>query len=98
MHHATAHGAQGPKTKPGTLDFDSLIKTIYDTPYKGVWNYYKFPKEANENALAPGEVEVGTFMKGFFFPTVQLMDGKAKVIWPLEYAAAEFQLPPWLKA
>ncbi len=84
--------------KAGTLDFDTLVKTIYDTPYKGVWNLYKFPKEANENALAPGEVEVGPFMKGFFFPMVQLMDGKAKVIWPLEYAAAEFQAPPWLKA
>ncbi len=83
--------------KAGTLDFDTLINTIYAMPYKGVWNLYKFPKEANENALAPNEVEVGPFMEGFFFPMVQLMDGKAKVIWPLEYAAAEFQAPPWLK-
>ena len=40
----------------------------------------------------------GEFMKGFFFPMVQLMDGKAQVIWPLEYAKAQFQEPPWLKA
>jgi hypothetical protein len=26
------------------------------------------------------------------------MDGKAHVIWPLEHAKAEFQVPPWLKA
>ncbi len=84
--------------KAGTLDFDTLVKTIYDTPYKGVWNLYKFPREANENALAPNEVEVGPFMKGFFFPMVQLMDGKAQVIWPLEYAAGDFQAPPWLQA
>ena len=37
-------------------------------------------------------------MEGFFFPMVQLMDGEARVIWPLEYAKAEFQAPPWLKA
>jgi branched-chain amino acid transport system substrate-binding protein len=84
--------------KAGTLDFDRLVQTIYDTPYKGVWNFYQFPKEANENALAPNEVMTGGFMEGFFFPTVQLMDGQAKVIWPLDYAAAEFQAPPWLKA
>jgi branched-chain amino acid transport system substrate-binding protein len=84
--------------KAGSLDFDTLVNTIYDMPYKGVWNLYKFAKEANENALAPNEVEVGPFMKGFFFPMVQLMDGKAQVIWPLEYAAADFQAPPWLKA
>jgi branched-chain amino acid transport system substrate-binding protein len=84
--------------KAGTLDFDTLVNTIYDMPYKGVWNLYKFPRQANENALAPNEVEVGPFMKGFFFPMVQLMDGKAQVIWPLEYAAAKFQAPPWLQA
>ncbi len=84
--------------KAGKLDFDTLVETIYETPYKGVWNVYKFPREANENALAPNEVEVGPFMEGFFFPTVQLIDGKAQVIWPSEHAAAEFQVPPWLKA
>jgi hypothetical protein len=29
---------------------------------------------------------------------VQLMGGEAHVIWPLEFAKAEFQAPPWLKA
>ena len=37
--------------KAGTLDFDKLVETIYDTPYKGVWNFYQFPTEASENAL-----------------------------------------------
>ncbi|MGH6943968.1 MAG: ABC transporter substrate-binding protein, partial [Geminicoccaceae bacterium] len=84
--------------KAGTLDFGTLVNTVYETPYKGVWNMYKFPREANQYALAPNEVMTGEFMQGFFFPTVQLMKGEAKVIWPLDYAAAEFQTPPWLKA
>ena len=78
--------------KAGTLDFDKLVETIYENPYRGVWNYYQFAREPGPNALAPGEVMTGEFMKkGFFFPMVQLMDGKAQVIWPLEYAKAEFQ-------
>jgi branched-chain amino acid transport system substrate-binding protein len=84
--------------KAGTLDFNTLVETIYENPYRGVWNYYQFAREPGPNALAPGEVMTGEFMKGFFFPMVQLMDGKAQVIWPLEYAKAEFQEPPWLKA
>ena len=47
-----------------------------------MWNYYQFAREPGPNALAPGEVMTGGFMKGFFFPMVQLMDGKAQVIWP----------------
>jgi branched-chain amino acid transport system substrate-binding protein len=83
--------------KAGTLDFDTLVETVYETPYEGVWNKYVFPREPNELALAQNEAQVGSFMEGFFFPMVQLMDGKAHVIWPLEYAKAEFQTPPWLK-
>jgi branched-chain amino acid transport system substrate-binding protein len=84
--------------KAGTLDFDTLLETIYDNPYRGVWNYYQFAREPGPNALAPGEVMTGPFMEGFFFHMVQLMDGEARVIWPLEYAKAEFEAPPWLKA
>lgn len=84
--------------KAGTLDFDTLVEAVYDTPYEGVWNKYVFPREANELALAPNEAQVGSFMEGFFFPMVQLMGGEAHVIWPLEFAKAEFQAPPWLRA
>jgi branched-chain amino acid transport system substrate-binding protein len=83
--------------KAGTLDFDTLIEAVYDTPYEGTWNKYVFPREPNDLALAQNEAQVGPFMEGFFFPMVQLMDGEAHVIWPLEYAKAEFQAPPWLK-
>ncbi len=82
--------------KAGTLDFDKLVETTYDTPYKGIWQYYQFAREAGPNALAPGEVMTGPFMKGFFFPMVQLMNGDAPIIWPLEFAKAKFQSPPWL--
>ncbi len=82
--------------KAGTLNFDTLVETIYDTPYKGVWNFYQFSRTAGANALAPNEVMTGPFMKGFFFPMVQFSKGKANVIWPLEYATTEFRAPPWL--
>jgi branched-chain amino acid transport system substrate-binding protein len=84
--------------KAGTLDFDTLVEAVYETPHEGVWNKYIFPREPNELALAQNEAQVGPFMEGFFFPTVQLMNGEAHVIWPLEHAKAEFQAPPWLKA
>jgi len=82
--------------KAGTLDFEKLVETVRSTPYAGVWNYYKFSTEAGPNALAPNEVMTGSFMEGFFFPMVQFMKGKANVIWPLEYAKAKFQAPPWV--
>lgn len=82
--------------KAGTLDFDKLVQTVHDTPYAGVWNYYRFSTEPGPNALAPNEVMTGSFMEGFFFPMVQLMKGKANVIWPLEHAKAKFQAPPWV--
>lgn len=82
--------------KAGTLDRDTLINAVYDSPHKGVWNLYKFAKQAGPNALAPNEAMTGEFMEGFFFPMVQYMKGKANVIWPLEYAKSKFQAPPWL--
>ncbi len=82
--------------KAGTLDFDTLVKTVHDTKHKGVWNLYKFSTEAGPNALAPNEAMTGDFMKGFFFPMVQFMKGKPNIIWPLEHAKASFQAPPWL--
>lgn len=82
--------------KAGTLDFDTLVNTIYETPHEGVWNLYRFSTEPGPNALAPNEVMTGGFMEGFFFPMVQFMNGKPSVIWPLEHAVAEFQAPPWI--
>jgi len=81
--------------KAGTLDFDTLVKTTENFQYKGIWHLYKFSKEPGPNALAPHEVMTGDFMKGFFFPMVQLMNGKPEIIWPLEFAKQKFQQPPW---
>lgn len=80
----------------GTLDFDTLVKTIRSMPYKGVWNMYRFASEAGPNAMAPNEVMTGPFMQGFFFPMAQFMGGKAAVVYPTEFAEAKFQAPPWL--
>lgn len=82
--------------KAGSFDFATLTRTIHENPYKGVWEYYKFSDKPGPHALAPNEVETGPFMKGFFFPLVQLMDGQYKIIWPTELADAQFQVPPWV--
>lgn len=81
----------------GTLDFDKLVQTIRDMPYKGVWNMYRWAKEPGPNAMAPNEVMTGGFMEGFFFPMAQFMGGKANVVYPEQYKTADFQVPPWLK-
>lgn len=80
----------------GTLDFEKLVETTMAADHQGIWHRYDFAEEVSERAMCPGEVKVGGFEEGFFFPMVQLMDGEAKIIWPLEHAEAEFQAPPWL--
>ena len=84
--------------KANTLDFDRLVETTLDTPYKGIWQYYRFAREKGPRALAPHDVMTGDFMNGFFFPMVQLMKGDAPIIWPLEYAKQKFESPPWLSS
>lgn len=81
----------------GTLDFETLTRTIYDTAYDGVWNRYQFSREPGANALSANEVMTGdSYREGFFHPMVQLFGGKRKIIWPFAYAEARFAAPPWL--
>ena len=80
----------------GTTDVDKLSDAIRNTPYKGVWNYYKFAKAARLNAVSGNEVMTGGFMKGFFFPMVQMTKGQLNVVWPLAYVKQPFVQPPWL--
>ena len=80
--------------KAGTLGFDTLSDTLLHLEHEGVWHYYSFAKEAGDRAIAPYEAQAGPFMKGYFQPMVQRMDGKTYVIWPLEYAQKEFEAPP----
>lgn len=82
--------------KAGTTDIDKLSDVILNTPYKGVWNYYEFAKGPGPNAVSRNEVMTGDFMKGFFFPMIQMMKGQLNVVWPLEYAKEKFTQPPWL--
>src|SRR3546814_3076950 len=82
--------------KAGTLDYEKLIDTARDIDYQGIWQRYNFAEEKGEYALCPGEVQVGGFEEGFFFPLVHLMAGEAKDLWPLKHSQAEFQAPPWL--
>ncbi|MEH6822413.1 MAG: ABC transporter substrate-binding protein [Motiliproteus sp.] len=76
-----------------SLDLDSLIQTIYRTPYRGVWNRYRFTDNPALQAAAPNEVMTGSFMEGFFIPMVQLFGGEAKIIWPPKYIDQRF-MPP----
>lgn len=80
----------------GTLDFDALTRLISEAIYKGVWNRYRFSIGPGPHALSANEVMTGRFMEGFFFPMAQLLQGKAKIIWPLPYADQAFRQPPWL--
>lgn len=80
----------------GTLDYNTLVNTAHEVEHQGVWHHYDFAEEPGENALCYGEVKVGGFEEGFFFPMVQLKDGKAQIIWPLEHAEADFKQPPWI--
>ena len=80
----------------GTLDFETLVGEARAIDHQGVWQRINFAEEASDRALCPGEVQIGGFEEGFFFPLVQLMDGEAKILWPLEHAQGEFQTPPWL--
>lgn len=77
----------------GTLDTETLSRTLLNLEHTGIWHHYAFAKEAGDGAMAPYEVKTGPFMKGFSFPMVQYYDGEAKVIWPMEQAEAEFRAP-----
>ena len=78
----------------GTLDKEALIKAASEIDHQGIWQRYNFAEEASDRALCPGEVMIGGFEEGFFFPLVQLMDGEAKILWPLKHAQGEFQPSP----
>lgn len=78
----------------GTLDKEALIQAAFDLDHQGVWQRINFAEGPSDRALCQGEVMIGGFEEGFFFPLVQLMDGEATILWPLEHAGAEFQAPP----
>ncbi len=77
-----------------SLALDDLIQTIYRSPYRGIWNYYRFADKPVPEALSANEVMTGPFMEGFFFPMAQLFNGEARIIWPPRYADQRFQPPP----
>ncbi len=76
-----------------SLALDDLIRTIYRSPYRGVWNRYQFSSKPHPRALSPNEVMTGSFMEGFFFPLAQLKNGEAHIVWPPRYADQRFMLP-----
>jgi branched-chain amino acid transport system substrate-binding protein len=79
--------------KSGSLNKDKLSAALLDTEHKGIWQYYAFSKKPGDGAISAYEVKVGPFMKGFSFPLVQYFGGKDAVIWPKEFAKAEFRAP-----
>ncbi|MEH6579727.1 MAG: ABC transporter substrate-binding protein [Amphritea sp.] len=78
------------------LDLNDLAATIYRTPYRGVWNHYRFVRDGDSPEQTTNEVLTGKFMEGFFLPMVQLFGGQAKTIWPTKYADQHFRAPPWI--
>ncbi|GGK78268.1 ABC transporter substrate-binding protein [Amphritea balenae] len=79
-----------------TLNLDELREAIYRTPYRGVWNRYRFVSEATIGEQETHEVVTGKFMEGFFFPMAQLFGGQGRIIWPPVYAEQNFRAPPWI--
>lgn len=78
----------------GSLEKAALIEAARNVDHQGVFQRINFAEKAGERALCPGEVMVGGFEEGFFFPLVQLMDGQAKILWPLEHAKGKFEPSP----
>ncbi|MFQ5484658.1 MAG: ABC transporter substrate-binding protein [Desulfobacterales bacterium] len=91
----------------GSLDFEKLCTHIREkVKYKGVWQFLDFAtyndfwtdfsKEGTLHQLSRNDVRTGNFGEGFFFPLVQMMGGKPKLLWPTDLAQGEFKAPPWL--
>ncbi|MDQ0509629.1 ABC transporter substrate-binding protein [Ancylobacter amanitiformis] len=77
----------------GTLDTTKLSAALLATEHKGIWQYYAFARQPGDAAISAYEVKAGPFMKGFSFPMVQYYGDKAPVVWPFEFAEAEFKAP-----
>ncbi|WP_428031626.1 ABC transporter substrate-binding protein [Ancylobacter sp.] len=77
----------------GSLDQQKLAAALLATEHKGVWQFYAFATQPGDGAISAYEVKTGPFMKGFSFPMVQYYGDKAPVVWPFDYAEAEFQAP-----
>ena len=82
--------------KAGTLDYQTIIDTVYTIRYSGLFQMWHWAREAGPNALSANDVVVGDFMEGFFVPMAQFFDGQPKVIYPAKFADQPFQPPPWL--
>ncbi len=76
-----------------SLALDDLTRTLYRSPYRGIWNRYQFSNRPHPRALSPNEVITGSFMEGFFFPLAQLRNGEAHIVWPPRYADQRFMMP-----
>ncbi|MGF1759292.1 ABC transporter substrate-binding protein [Photobacterium sagamiensis] len=94
LHYDYTRMAIKALNEAGTMDFDTLTETLYQTPYKGVWNRYQFATKSGPHAISANEVMTGNFMEGFYLPMAQLFQGQAKIIWPLKYAEQRFRQPP----
>src|SRR3546814_10861925 len=58
----------------GSLDYEKLVETARAIAHPGICQHINFAEEQGENALCPGEVQVGGIEEGFFFPLVKLMN------------------------
>lgn len=96
LHYDYTRMAVRVLNKTASLELEDMIRTIYRSPYRGVWNRYRFASSVVPEAVSANEVMTGPFMEGFFFPMTQLFDGEARTIWPPRYADQRFLAPPWV--
>ncbi len=95
LHYDYARMAFRVLNATASLELDALVRTIHRTPYRGIWNRYRFATRPMPQTVSANEVITGRFMEGFFMPMAQLFGGKARIVWPSRYADQRFRSPPW---
>ncbi|MEF8814570.1 MAG: ABC transporter substrate-binding protein [Halovenus sp.] len=79
----------------GTLDADEVVATLEDISWTGTYGHYEFYPPDHQYAHDP------KYGKEYTIPPIiqwQETDGEGRqeVIWPEEFATAEYQHPPWV--
>ncbi len=96
LHYDYARMLFGVLNTAARLDIETLVKTVHQTSYRGIWNRYRFAARPMPETVSANEIMTGHFMEGFFMPMAQLIDGQEKIIWPAKYADQRFRPPPWV--
>ena len=83
--------------KAGTMNVDTLRRTLLDMEYKGIFMTTKFSENANPpGTCCLGPMEIIADGDHFHFPLQQWKGGVATPIWPAAEAQGKLEIPPIL--